>query len=175
FSGDRANISFIISLLSRKARQWAEFLSGESPVIQTLDSFVTHFRQAERTVHEYTIHFRTLAASSGRNEIALLSAYQRGLNPKLRQQMAIYDDSVGLESFMQKAQLVSQHLFAVSLKEEIPSGASPSSSSSAPEPMQTDQYHLSTDERQCHVQSCTCTVEKMIIFFKPAQSVLHTQ
>ncbi len=92
-------------------------------------------RQADWNIHEYTIHFRTLAASSGWNEIALLFAYRRGLNPKLRQQMAIFEDSVGLERFLLKAQHVSQHLCAVSTKKR---DTSPSSGSPAPDAMQTD-------------------------------------
>ncbi len=95
-------------------------------------------RQADWNIHEYTIHFRTLAASSGWNEIALLFAYRRGLNPKLRQQMAIFEDSVGLERFLLKAQHVSQHLCTVSTKERAPSDTSPSSGSPAPDAMQTD-------------------------------------
>lgn len=98
FAGDRVKISFIISLLSGKARQWAEALwNSESPVIESLDSFITHFKVVFGTctsalsvhdklfrlltldykliIHEYTLQFRTLVASSGWNEIALLSAY----------------------------------------------------------------------------------------------------
>ncbi|KAL0146490.1 hypothetical protein M9458_058121, partial [Cirrhinus mrigala] len=46
-------------------------------------------------VQEYTIHFRTLAAASGWNEVALLSAYCQGLNPEIRATMALYDDTIG--------------------------------------------------------------------------------
>ncbi len=44
----------------------------------------------------------------------LLTAYRQGLNPQIRAQMAIYDDNVGLESFMQKAVKISQHLTVLS-------------------------------------------------------------
>lgn len=44
-----------------------------------------------------TLCFHTLAASSGWNEVALLSAF-----PILCQQMSIYEGTVGLKSFLQK-------------------------------------------------------------------------
>ncbi|KAK3520536.1 hypothetical protein QTP70_025774 [Hemibagrus guttatus] len=177
FSGDRAKIAFIISLLSGKACRWAESMwTTESPVMQSLDPFLVHFKdvfgtstsalsvhdelfslwQANRAIHDYTLHFHTLAASSGWNEVALLSAYRRGLNPKIRQQMAIYDDSMGLELFMLKAQHISQRLFAVSIEEGTPSDASSFCSSPAPEPMQTDQYRLLADERQRRLHQRLC-------------------
>ncbi|KAL0151898.1 hypothetical protein M9458_052790 [Cirrhinus mrigala] len=52
------------------------------------------------TIHQYTLHFRTLAAASGWNEAALLGAYRQGLNPQIRAAMALYDDSIGLEVFL---------------------------------------------------------------------------
>ncbi len=127
FSGNHAKVSFIISLLSGRARQWAESLwNSKSPVIRSIDSFIAHFkdvfgtstssisvhedlfqlRQANRNIQEYTINFHTLAASSGWNETALLFAYRRGLNPKLRQQTSIFEDAVGLESFLLEGQHV---------------------------------------------------------------------
>ncbi|KAK3517638.1 hypothetical protein QTP70_013772 [Hemibagrus guttatus] len=70
--------------------------------------------------------------------------------------MAIYDDSMGLELFMLKAQHISQRLFAVSIEEGTPSDTSSSCSSPAPEPMQTDQYRLSADEHQSRLHQRLC-------------------
>lgn len=61
----------------------------------------------------YTLEFCTLAATSGWNEAVLLSAFHLGLNPCLRAQMAIYDDNMGLESFMQRTSCILQHLLPV--------------------------------------------------------------
>ncbi len=128
FTTERAKVAFIISLLTGRALQWAEALwSSQSPRINSLEDFVEHFRevfsqpttevsvhdelfqlrQADSSIHEYTLRFRTLTAGIAWNEVALLSTYRRGLNPALRQQMSIYDDSVGFESFLQKAAHVS--------------------------------------------------------------------
>lgn len=51
-----------------------------------------------------------LEATSDWNEVAFFSAYRQGLNPRIRAAMSIYDDTVGLESFMQRATRISQHL-----------------------------------------------------------------
>lgn len=68
---------------------------------------------------DYTLQFRTLVATSGWNEAALMCAYCQGLNHSIRLQMAIYDDNVGLVSFMQRALLISQRL-ATCHSEEAP-------------------------------------------------------
>ncbi|KAL0175498.1 hypothetical protein M9458_027828, partial [Cirrhinus mrigala] len=131
FANDQAKVTFIISLLAGRALQWVDALwNSESPLICSLSGFMEHFkedfsqatteisahdellrlRQANLTTHDYTLRFRTLAASSRWNETALFAAYLRGLNPLLRQHMAIYEDSVSLESFLQKASHISQHM-----------------------------------------------------------------
>uniref|UniRef100_A0A671RMN4 DUF4939 domain-containing protein n=1 Tax=Sinocyclocheilus anshuiensis TaxID=1608454 RepID=A0A671RMN4_9TELE len=60
FVTERAKVSFIISLLSGRALQWAEALwNSQSPWIHSLDGFVKHFREVfgqsttEVTVGEY--------------------------------------------------------------------------------------------------------------------------
>lgn len=59
--------------------------------------------QGDSSIDVYTLEFRMLAATSGWNEAAVMSAFCQGLNPCIHTQMAIYDDNVGLESFMQRA------------------------------------------------------------------------
>ncbi len=113
-------------------------------------------RQADSSIHEYMLRFRTLAASSGWNEVALLSAYRRGLNPALRQQMSIYDDSVGFERFLQKAARISQRLTACHMESMPIATASPSRSLPIEEPMITDNYHLSTLERSRRLTQGLC-------------------
>ncbi|KAK3553850.1 hypothetical protein QTP70_012501 [Hemibagrus guttatus] len=102
FSGDRVKIAFIISLLSGKACRWAESMwTTGSPAMQSRDHFLVHFkdvfgtstsalsvhdelcslRQANRAIHDYTLHFRTLAASSSWNELPSTRTYADGPVP----------------------------------------------------------------------------------------------
>ncbi len=70
-----------------------------------------------------------------------------GLNPHLRAQMAIYDDNVGLESFMQRASRISQRLTSCYADEATTQLTSLASSPPVPEPMQIDSARLSRTER----------------------------
>lgn len=54
-------------------------------------------------------------ATSSWNERVLITAFRQGLNVNIHQQMAIYDDVVELENFIQKAICISQPLTACSL------------------------------------------------------------
>ncbi|KAI2643075.1 Retrotransposon-like protein 1 [Labeo rohita] len=135
----------------RCALQWAESLwNVNSLVTQTLDAFTNHFkevfsqavselsvqdclfwlRQGGSLVWEYSVQFRSLAALSGWNETALLTAFRQGLNSCIRQQMPIYDNTVGLETFILKAFRISQHF---------------TSPAPAPEPMQISDHQTCTD------------------------------
>lgn len=58
-------------------------------------------RQGKSSVMDYALKFRTLTATSGWNETPLLMAYWHGLYLQIHQQMAIYDDIIGLEAFIQ--------------------------------------------------------------------------
>lgn len=64
--------------------------------------------QGRSTVNDYAFQFHTLAAVNGWNETALITAFRQGLNSNICQQMAIYDDVIGLESFIQRSIRISQ-------------------------------------------------------------------
>ncbi|KAL0194699.1 hypothetical protein M9458_008271, partial [Cirrhinus mrigala] len=149
FANDRARVAFIISLLAGRALHWADALwNSESPLIYSLSGFMKHFKEvfsqatteisANLTIHDYTLRFRTLVASSGWNETALLAAFRRGLNPLLHQHMAVYEDSVGLESFLQKASHISQHLTTCHMELPPTAATTPEPAPPAPEPMITE-------------------------------------
>uniref|UniRef100_A0A671T566 DUF4939 domain-containing protein n=1 Tax=Sinocyclocheilus anshuiensis TaxID=1608454 RepID=A0A671T566_9TELE len=69
FTTERSKVAFLISLLNGNALEWAR---------------ATWNAVRSSTTREYTLQFRTLAATSGWNEAALLSAYRQGLDPPLR-------------------------------------------------------------------------------------------
>ncbi len=91
---------------------------------------------------------------SGWNETALITALHRGLNPCICRQMAIYDDTVGLETLISKAIRISQHLTAC--EEDIPLASPLSGTSPAKEPMQISFNPLTRMERERRINSGHC-------------------
>lgn len=70
--------------------------------------------------------------------------------------MSIYDDTVGLESFLLKASRVSQHLIACHSEPIIPTAISSRQAQPPPEPMVTDNYHLTPTERSRRITQGPC-------------------
>ncbi len=124
FPTDQSKIAFLITSLTGPALQWAEtILNQAGPATQTFSHFLAHFRevfgsspgdssmgeqlfqlrQGTMPIHQYSLKFRTLAAASGWNEPSLLTAFRQGLNSHLRHHLAAYDDTYGLEKFIQLA------------------------------------------------------------------------
>ncbi len=177
FSTERTKVAFLISLLTVKALLWARAIwNANSFIINSYDAFTNHFKvvfssatgalavsdqllrltQGYSTTSDYTLQFRMLAASSGWNEAALLSAYRHGLNPHIRTAMSIYDDTIGLENFMQRANRISQRLSACQPNEATHQLVSPTTRPPVPEPMQVDSTHLARAERVCHIAAGLC-------------------
>ncbi len=123
FTTEQSRIAFVISALTGPALQWAETIWNQAgPATQSFSCFLAHFRevfgrssgnssigerlyqlkQGAMSIQQYSLKFRTLAAG-GWNEPSLITAYRQGLNPKLRLQLAAYDDTHGLERFIQLA------------------------------------------------------------------------
>ncbi len=177
FPTERSKVAFLISLLSGRVLSWARAIwNANTSLINSYDAFTNHFkevfelatgalsvsdqllrlRQGTSSTHEYTLQFRTLAATSGWNEAALLSAYRQGLETSIRGQMVIFDDSVGLESFMLKSNRIAQRLSACHTAEVAHQPASPANGSPVPEPMQVDTARLSSQERARRMAAGLC-------------------
>uniref|UniRef100_A0A671NU31 DUF4939 domain-containing protein n=1 Tax=Sinocyclocheilus anshuiensis TaxID=1608454 RepID=A0A671NU31_9TELE len=92
FTTECSKVAFLISLLNGNALEWARAIwNTASAIINSYDAFKNHFkevfgsttgelsvsdqllrlRQGSSTTREYTLQFRTLAATSGWNEAAL--------------------------------------------------------------------------------------------------------
>ncbi len=134
--------------------------NAQSTIINSFEAFTVpdqllRLRQGTST-SDYTLQFRTLAATSSWNEAALLSAYSQWLDPRSRAQMAIYDDTMGLENFMQRASRISQRLSTCQPEETAHLPASPAACPPVPEPMQVDSARLSCMERACRLTAGLC-------------------
>lgn len=184
YPSEQCKITFVISSLTGPALLWAETIwSQAGPATQSFENFITHFRevfgttkgdssigeqlyhlkQGNMTMHEYTLQFRTLAAASGWNEASLITALRRGLEPRLRLQLASFDDSQGLESFIQQATRCSNHLQSCP-KEFSPASLTPryhqtdtqNPPETHPEPMQTDINRLTPTEHRRRMTQGLC-------------------
>ncbi|KAK3563698.1 hypothetical protein QTP86_034431 [Hemibagrus guttatus] len=181
----RSKVAFVITQLRGQALLWAESLwSQDSPVTQSYAGFVEHFkevfgkpswdssvgeelcklRQGKLTVTEYAIQFRTLAAKSGWNEQALLTAYRQGLSPQVRLHLAAHKDAIGLERLIQLSIRVatrmqscvhrSQDQSLPYTRRDRPEPVSPPEP--APEPMQLGTTQLNPAERQRRLTQRLC-------------------
>ncbi|KAL0162309.1 hypothetical protein M9458_041705, partial [Cirrhinus mrigala] len=191
FPLENAKVAFLISLLTSKALQWAKAIwNSDNPIIHSYSLlFTSHFsevfstatgtlttsdqlfrlQQGTSSVNDYTLHFRTLAAASGWNEIALLGAYRQGLNPEIHAAMALYDDTIGLESFLQRTTRVSQRLAVC----QPPITASQPASVAASFPTQLVFHALNVIAASRW--DCVYTVDNLDISYIPAPSDPHAR
>ncbi|KAJ7997583.1 hypothetical protein DPEC_G00230520 [Dallia pectoralis] len=121
FSDDRSRVDFTISLLTGRALDWATALwAADVPELNSEAQFKTLFRevfdhpvsgrgvgdqlcelkQGNRTVADYALEFRTLAAGCGWSETALLTVYRRGLRPEVQTELACPGDITVLNEFI---------------------------------------------------------------------------
>ncbi|XP_077359632.1 uncharacterized protein LOC144005381 [Festucalex cinctus] len=121
YAHDQSKIAFIMSLLSGQAATWAMVVSNSRPDLRSsFPNFVSEFQrvfdhpvkgreaggrlldlvQGERSVADYSIMFRILAAESGFEDCALHSIFRRGLNTSLKDELAVRDDTSTLEGLI---------------------------------------------------------------------------
>lgn len=98
---EKAKVAFIISGLYDRACKWELDMEVVYSKIYLSHQGSVHHKCGKLSVMGYFISFRTLAAASGWNEAAFLSAYCHGLNPRLKIQLSVVDETMGLERFMQ--------------------------------------------------------------------------
>ena len=105
FRSDGARVALIMSSLTDRALDWAVAAVGRDPRMSSdLPLFLEEFRrvfdhptsgadsagrlhsikQGGRSIADYTLEFRTLAADSGWDDVALRSAYRRGLSEEIK-------------------------------------------------------------------------------------------
>ncbi|KAI2646962.1 Transposon Tf2-9 polyprotein [Labeo rohita] len=183
YHSDSSKIGYLISCLTGTALRWAESIWNQAgPPVRSYTALthhfmevfgrvdqetsageeLYHFRQGTLSIQEYSVRFRTLAASSGWNERALLTTYRQGLEPNLRMMLVPHDDSMGLERFIQMTIRCAARISSYSNSSMSTGCASPSPPADhsppeqPPEPMQVDSRRLTHQERQRRLSMGLC-------------------
>lgn len=194
YATDRAKLAFLVNLLRGRAGEWANSLwEAQSPVLASFATFTDEMkkvfdqpfrnmglahqllslRQKAQSVAEFSIEFRILASESGWNELALKSAFLRGLSNEMRDQLATWDEPDSLESLINLAIRIDNRLWE--RRKERKFTASPRCAPAQPvpnwtvstapvpstapedgEPMQLGRTRLSSEERSRRVTQGCC-------------------
>ncbi|KAI4902633.1 hypothetical protein NFI96_002208 [Prochilodus magdalenae] len=137
---------------------------------------LSRLRQGSRSVAEYSLEFRTIAAGTGWNEPALLTYYRLGLNQDVLTELACRDDDLSLDELItlairldhlkSRSSFVSPRTPFVRTPRSAPRVSMPTpqaravprvtSEPSPEEPMQCDSSHLSRAERLRRLHGGLC-------------------
>ncbi|RVE72612.1 hypothetical protein OJAV_G00039140 [Oryzias javanicus] len=200
FVSDRARIAFMISHLAGRARVWAMAeWARNSPLCSSLIAFqealkntfdpvstgrdkareLTVIRQGGDSVCDYAIRFRTLAAESGWNSVALYDVFMKGLALRIQEQLVPLDLPQNLDSLIALAIRTENRLHDLVTRRSSGSSGGGSSrraesterrnprrfsadphpsvaADSGEEPMQVGRTRLSAEERQRRLREGRC-------------------
>ncbi|KAI2651010.1 Retrotransposon-derived protein PEG10 [Labeo rohita] len=175
---DECKISFVCSLLSGRALEWATAVWRlDHPTFPSFAAFLQRFKevfqpstesgeagelimalqQGRRTAADYALSFRTLAAQSGWDDEPLKLHYRKGLHPDLQVELACRDENLSLEEYIDLSIRVDSVMRARKpgrLPTPVP--AVTPASEAAPEPMQLGATKLSLEERERRLRGNLC-------------------
>ncbi len=174
FPTDASQVSFICSLLTGRALDWATAIwEGNRLSFTTYDTFIRQFRevfehsasgkevgeelialrQGNRTAADYTLTFRTLAAQTGWENEPLRLLYHKGLNEELQSELACRDEGRTLEQFME----LTIRIDNLMRSRRVHRSALPiPTNQGIPEPMQVGVTRLSAEERERRIRQHLC-------------------
>ena len=178
FQSDESKVALVISLLTGGALEWATAVweqGGDN--IEDFTSFEALFKavfqhpaeglevgeqllkleQGDRTVADYSLVFRTIAARSGWNDRSLLTVYRRGLKPDIQSELACRDDDLTLDQLMELA-IRLDNLLRTRGVPRIRSCVSrdPFQVQHAQEPMEIGLTHLTLEEKERRRRNGLC-------------------
>ncbi|KAK3564775.1 hypothetical protein QTP86_026410 [Hemibagrus guttatus] len=90
YNEEGTKCAFLLSLLSGRALEWASAVWDADP-------------QGSEAAADYAIRFRTLAAQSGWNDVALWAMFRAGLNSALQTELACHVEATSLSQFVATA------------------------------------------------------------------------
>lgn len=188
YASDSAKVAFVISLLTGRAREWATAVwAAKAACCMEFDSFKAEFvkifdrsalgkeasrllaalHQGRRSVADFAIEFRTLAASSKWNDAALAARFTEGLEDEIRDEMYAHDLPEHLDELVDLAIRLDNRRDLRRRARASPllpfvnpvsafTGSDTPVPSSAPEPMQLGRYRLSAEEKQKRLSKGLC-------------------
>ncbi len=169
---DISRVSFICSLLSGRALEWATAVwEGSSLSFPPLNKFLRQFRevfehsasgkeageqllalrQGKDTAADYSLTFRTLAAQTGWESGPLKLLYRKGLSAELQSELACRDEGRTLEEFIN----ITIRLDNLLCSRWSPLASAPATVSE-PEPMHVGITRLSLEERERRIRNHLC-------------------
>lgn len=168
FVRDTTKCSFVMSLFTGKALEWASAVWDQDEMLRTSFAYfckqirevfeypaggrdvsmqLVELCQNNRTVAEYAVDFRTIAAQSGWNETALKPMFKRGLHPKIQAEIACKDMDMDLHELISMAIRIDNLLRNTPLS-PFATSTSAMNSSENMEPMQIGFTKPSMEERE---------------------------
>lgn len=173
---EESKVAFVLTLLTGKARVWetqAPFCASFKAFRQEMERLfdrsargqeaadqLARLRQAGRSVTDYAIHFKTLAATCDWNEEACRAMFRAGLEDDIQDELATQDLPCDFDDLINMALRIEGRLrrrrqrLAVrpSWRTEESSPVSPTDSlnvsSTEPEPMQVGRLRLTPQQKQ---------------------------
>uniref|UniRef100_A0A4W5KFP9 CCHC-type domain-containing protein n=1 Tax=Hucho hucho TaxID=62062 RepID=A0A4W5KFP9_9TELE len=120
FESEEGKCAFLMTLLTGRAIEWAAAVwDSDSRLRYSMEYFIQlrevfeypaggqdvstrimNITQGNRTAAEYAIEFRTLAAQSGWNDIALKAMFHRSLNTELQTELACKGEDFSFSEFV---------------------------------------------------------------------------
>uniref|UniRef100_A0A9J7Y2N5 Gypsy retrotransposon integrase-like protein 1 n=1 Tax=Cyprinus carpio carpio TaxID=630221 RepID=A0A9J7Y2N5_CYPCA len=180
YASEVSKVAYVISLLSGRARDWgtavwesqarccSDFSSFKAEMIKTFDQSVfgkeasrllARLQQGRRSVADYSVQFRTLAATCGWNTEALIARFLEGLNDSVKDELYArevperLDDVISLSLRIDARRELRRRVRADS---EPVTFAPPSQSAEECEPMQVDRLRLTPKEKQRRLLEGLC-------------------